>query len=94
MTERKRRKYTAEFKSEAVGLVIDHGCTIAEAARNLGIHSHMLARWKREYLQKKENALPGTGRQAGEVEELKRLHLPSPLRIPGPADLASAGSQP
>lgn len=73
MTEQRRRKYTPEFKSEAVGLIIDQGYTIAEAARNLGIHSHMLGRWRREYLEGKRNAFPGTGHQPAEVEELKRL---------------------
>ena len=47
MTKR-RRKFTQEFKEEAVKLVLDQGSKITEAARNLGIHPNQLSRWKRE----------------------------------------------
>jgi transposase len=43
-----RRKYSAEFKQEAVNLVTVQGYSISEAARNLGIHPNMLGRWKQE----------------------------------------------
>lgn len=56
MTKR-RKKYTREFKEEAVKLVVDHGYKITEAARNLDIHPNLLSRWKREY----EGDTVGTG---------------------------------
>jgi len=34
--EKKRRKYTREFKEEAVKLITEQGDQISEAARNLG----------------------------------------------------------
>ena len=34
---RQRKKYSAEFKREAVGLVMEHGYSRAEAGRSLGI---------------------------------------------------------
>ena len=49
MTAEKRQTYTAEFKREAVRLVLAHGYAITEAARNLGINATMLGRWKREF---------------------------------------------
>ncbi len=49
MEERKRRKYTAEFKVEAVELVEKQGYKIAEAARSLGIRPALLSRWRQEY---------------------------------------------
>jgi transposase len=73
LSDRKRRQYTAEFKREAVELVTNQGYTIAEAARNLGIRDQVLGRWRREHLQKQQNAFPGTGHQSPEVEELNRL---------------------
>ena len=73
MTNQKRRKYTAEFKREAVELVTNQGYTIAEAAKNLGISDQMLGRWRREHLEKQQNAFPGTGHQSPETEELNRL---------------------
>jgi transposase len=43
---RSRRKFTDEFKHEAVKLVTHNGLSIAEAARNLGIHPNVLRNWK------------------------------------------------
>jgi transposase len=46
--KKKRRKYTQEFKEEAVKLITEQGYQITEAARNLGINVNLLGRWKRE----------------------------------------------
>ena len=40
-----RKKYTQEYKDEAVELVISSGRPIAETARNLGINEGTLANW-------------------------------------------------
>ena len=45
---RKRRSYTDEFKHDAVRLVTDQGYSLAEAARNLGVHANLLRTWKRK----------------------------------------------
>ena len=34
---KKRNKYTAEFKQEAVGLVMEHGYSYADAGRSLSV---------------------------------------------------------
>jgi transposase len=44
----KRRKYTREFKEEAVRLITEQGYQLAEAARNLGVNASVLGRWKRD----------------------------------------------
>ena len=44
--KRKRRTHSGEFKREAVKLVIVEGHSVAEAARNLGIHANILRKWK------------------------------------------------
>ena len=41
----KRRRYSDEFKLDAIRLVKEHQYNCAEAARNLGIDRGMLARW-------------------------------------------------
>ena len=46
MTERK--KYSKEYKLDAVSLVTDQGYSGAEAARSLGINANMLCRWVQE----------------------------------------------
>ncbi len=51
---RGRRKYDREFKEDAIRLIVDGGRPVREVARDLGIHENMLSRWKKEYLQDKE----------------------------------------
>lgn len=46
--KKKRKKYTQEFKEEAVKLITEQGYQITEAARNLGVNENMLGRWKRQ----------------------------------------------
>jgi transposase len=40
-----RKKYTPEYKAEAVELVIGSGRPVAEIARDLGIHEATLGNW-------------------------------------------------
>ena len=47
--KRKRRSHSEEFKQEAVKLVFDQQLSVAEAARNLGIHPNLLRNWKRRF---------------------------------------------
>ncbi len=42
---RQRREFSAEYKDEAVGLVINTGRTVAVVARELGINEATLGRW-------------------------------------------------
>ena len=44
--KRRRRRHSEEFKREAVQLIIDEHLSVAEAARNLGIHPNLLRNWK------------------------------------------------
>jgi transposase len=69
----KRQTYTAEFTCEAVRLVTEHGDSVAEAARNLGLNAQMLQRWKRELAAREPEAFPGNGRLSPEQEEVHRL---------------------
>ena len=49
MSQSKRRSYTDEFKAEAVKLVTDQEYSVAEAARNLGLHVNLLRTWKQKF---------------------------------------------
>lgn len=53
--KRKRRKHSEEFKQEAVKLVSEQQLSLAEAARNLGIHPNLLRSWKRRMETENEN---------------------------------------
>ena len=70
--KKKRRKYTREFKEEAVKLITEQGYQIAEAARNLGVNENMLGRWKREIEGVGEEA-PGIAGVTAMQSELNRL---------------------
>ena len=40
-----RRKFTREFKLEAVKLIRERGVSVAQAARDLGVNDGMLYSW-------------------------------------------------
>ena len=73
MSKGKRRTFDREFKIEAVRLVTEKGRSVAEVARNLGIHPNSLSNWKRDFLADKENSFPGKGNLKPEDEEIRRL---------------------
>lgn len=67
---RKRRQYTAEFKQEAVQLVLERELTIAQAARDLGVGQSVLGSWVK---RAREASAEGTALSADERAELRRL---------------------
>jgi transposase len=68
-----RRKFSREFKLEAVRLVQDHGLSVSAAARDLGLHPNVLGRWIRESAEGSQPAFPGHGKLRPEQEEIARL---------------------
>jgi transposase-like protein len=40
-----RRRFTQEYKDQAVSLVLDSGRPIAEVARSIGVHEMTLGKW-------------------------------------------------
>ena len=67
----KRRKYTREFKIEAVRLIDEEGRPISEVARELGTAQSLLHRWKKKSEEGKIEPFPGQGRLILEDEELQ-----------------------
>lgn len=69
----KRRRYSAEYKREAVELARSNGVSISQVARELGINSTMLGRWCREQEVDGGKAFQGQGRPRDEeMTALKR----------------------
>jgi len=68
-----RRKFTREFKLEAVGRLREGDRTIAEVARELGIGAGILGRWKSQYESEADEAFPGKGRLKASDERLRKL---------------------
>ncbi len=61
----KRKKYSPEFKREAIELVRRSGASCRQVALEIGVAPNLLTRWVRE------KAFPGTG--SPRDEELARL---------------------
>jgi transposase len=56
-----RRKFTREFKLEAVKLVRERGVSMAQAARDLDLHVNVLRKWVRDHDADPGSAFPGHG---------------------------------
>lgn len=57
----KRRKFSEEFKHEAVGLTRQPGTTVSQVARDIGVGAGLLGRWRRELDSGKSKPFPGSG---------------------------------
>lgn len=71
--KRTRRRFTREFKMEAVQLGEKRDGKVTEVVNNLGIHPVLLHRWIREYSDDPEYAFPGQGKLKTPDEELYNL---------------------
>jgi len=70
---RSRRKYSREFKIEALKLVLEGDRTVTDVAESLGIDRSLLQRWKSEFKDDPEVAFPGNGLRKPYDEEMARL---------------------
>jgi len=68
-----RRRFSREFKEEAVRLVTEGRRPISEVARNLGVHENSLYRWVRQHAEDPAGCFPGKGHLKPADEELARL---------------------
>jgi transposase len=68
-----RRKFSREFKLEAVKLVRDRGVSAAQASRDLDVHPNVLRKWMRELETDPVQAFPGHGQVKPEQLEIDRL---------------------
>jgi transposase len=69
---RARRKFSEEFKQEAVRLVTVRGVSMAQAARDLSIHVNLLRTWMRTATSA---AAAATGRQSAKSEQAELTRL-------------------
>jgi transposase len=68
-----RRKFSREFKLEAVKLVRERGVSAAQAARDLDVHENVLRKWVKEFGSDPAQAFPGHGQMKPEQLEIARL---------------------
>jgi len=68
-----RRKYSAEFKREAVALASQPGVTKAQIGRELDVNPNVITRWQRELQSNGSKAFLGQGvARDEEMAKLKR----------------------
>lgn len=72
MSKGSRRRYSEEFKADAVKLIEEQGYSVAEASRRLGVERSILARWRRQGEELAEQG-PGVRGDDGRDVELRRL---------------------
>lgn len=68
-----RRKFSREFKVEAVRLIRDRGVAVAQASRDLEVHENVLRKWVKEFDTDPAQAFPGQGQMKAEQLEIERL---------------------
>ena len=69
----KGRKFSREFKIEAVRLVTDRGVAVAQAARDLDVAESVLRRWMRGLSATPAAAFPGNGQMRADPAEIAAL---------------------
>ena len=74
MAERRtRRRFTAEFKAEAVKRLLDGGKGLGEVATELGLSPGQLSAWRNEHLAAgSAEALAARKAEQAELQRLKR----------------------
>lgn len=76
----KRRRFSAQYKAEAVQMVVETGRPVAEVARDLGIHDGTLGNWVNAWRQANpepsKSLSPVDRARVAELEdEVRRLRL-------------------
>ena len=70
-----RRRFSAEYKREAVAMLKSPGVSVSQTAAELGIGATVLGRWRRELRQESAQAFVGQGRPRDENLALLRREL-------------------
>lgn len=68
-----KRKFSREFKIEAVRMVTDHGVSVAQASRDLDVHTTVLRKWVKAFSTDPKESFPGKGLMKPEQLEIDRL---------------------
>jgi transposase-like protein len=83
----KRRKFTREFKLEAVRLIKERGVSYAQASQDLGVHVSQLRNWVKALADDPQHAFPGHGQMKPEQEEIARLRRREVAKLKAERDI-------
>jgi transposase len=68
-----KRKFSREYKIEAVKMVTDRGVSVAQASRDLDVHATVLRKWVKAFSGDPKEAFPSKGQMKPEQLEIDRL---------------------
>ena len=68
-----RRKFTREFKLEAVRLLKERGVSYAQASHDLSVHQSQLRSWVKALADDPQHGFPGQGQMKPEQAEIAQL---------------------
>ena len=68
-----RRKFTREFKLEAVRLIRERGVSYTQASQDLGVHQSQLRDWAKKFAEDPQHSFPGHGQMKPEQLEIAQL---------------------
>lgn len=68
-----RRRFTAEFKREAVRQATQPGASRTRVSRELGLNVNMLGRWIRQFKSGRWEVAPGKALRSEQQVEIERL---------------------
>ena len=75
MTRKDRKRYSREFKLEAVRMANESGKPVAEVTRELDISVHHLYRWRDQAQKQGDQVFPGHGNSQDELAKLRRENV-------------------
>ena len=88
-----RRKFTREFKLEAVRLIKERGVSYAQASHDLSVHQSQLRTWVKALADDPQHAFPGQGQMKPEqleIAQLKREVIRTGRQKPSPTPKTAA----
>jgi transposase len=71
--KKKQKRYTKEFKIEAVKLITEKGMKASDVARDLGISQPALGAWIKDYQRSGQEAFPGKGNLSSQEDKIRQL---------------------
>ena len=73
-SKEKRRRFSREFKLEAIRMVLESGRKQVDIAGELGINPEVLYRWTREHRLDPKQSFPGNGTLKERDRPVEQLH--------------------
>jgi transposase len=69
----KRNKYSPEFKTEAINMVLNEGKSTDEVGKSLGVHPTSIRNWVTKYKENGTQSFTGNGNKTPAEKEISRL---------------------